>query len=59
MGIFSLGFSLAFIIAPVAGTTVYERFGGDVLWFGCAAVSLLLAGAFSLLRPALARPKAG
>jgi MFS family permease len=56
MGVFSLGFSLAFIIAPVAGTTVYERFGGDVLWFGCAAVSLVLAGAFSLLRPALAKP---
>jgi MFS family permease len=57
MGVFSLGFSLAFIIAPAAGTAVYGRFGGDVLWFGCAGVSLLLAGAFSLLRPALARPK--
>ena len=57
MGVFSLGFSLAFIVAPVAGTAVYGRFGGDVLWFGCAAISLLLAGAFSLLRPALAVPK--
>jgi len=57
MGIFSLGFSLAFIIAPVAGTAVYERLGGEVLWFGCAGVSFLLAAAFSLLRPALAKPK--
>ena len=57
MGIFSLGFSLAFIIAPAAGTAVYGRFGGDVLWFGCAGVSFLLAVAFSLLRPALARQK--
>ncbi|OGD23001.1 MAG: hypothetical protein A2W03_04470 [Candidatus Aminicenantes bacterium RBG_16_63_16] len=57
MGVFSLGFSLAFIIAPAAGTAVYGRFGGDVLWFGCAAVSLLLAAAFSLLRPALASPR--
>jgi MFS family permease len=57
MGIFSLGFSLAFIIAPAAGTAVYGRFGGDVLWFGCAGVSFLLAAAFSLLRPALARQK--
>ncbi len=57
MGVFSLGFSLAFIIAPAAGTAVYERFGGDVLWFGCAGVSLILAGAFSLLRPALVKPR--
>jgi MFS family permease len=56
MGIFSFGFSLAFIIAPAAGTAVYGRFGGEALWFGCAAVSFLLAGAFSLLRPALANP---
>jgi MFS family permease len=57
MGIFSLGFSLAFIIAPAAGTAVYGRFGGETLWFGCAATSFLLAGAFSLLRPALAKPR--
>jgi MFS family permease len=57
MGIFSLGFSLAFIIAPSVGTAVYGRFGGDALWFGCAGVSFLLAVAFSLLRPALAGPK--
>ncbi len=56
MGVFSLGFSLAFIIAPAAGMAVYGRFGGEVLWYGCAGVSLILAGAFSLLRPALAKP---
>jgi predicted MFS family arabinose efflux permease len=55
MGVFSLGFSLAFIVAPTAGTAVYGRFGGEALWFGCAAISLLLAAAFSLLRPALAK----
>ena len=58
MGIFSLGFSLAFIIAPTAGTAVYGRFGGDALWFGCAGVSFLLAAAFWLLRPALAKKTA-
>lgn len=52
LGLSSLAFSLAFIIAPAAGTAVYGRFGGTALWFGCAAVSVLLAGAFSLLRPA-------
>jgi len=57
MGVFSLGFSLAFIIAPAAGMAVYGRFGGEVLWYGCAGVSLMLAGAFSLLRPALVKPR--
>ncbi len=56
MGINSFVFSLAFIIAPPAGTAVYSRFGGTALWFGCAAMTLLLAGAFYLLRPALERP---
>jgi predicted MFS family arabinose efflux permease len=53
LGLSSLAFSLAFIVAPVAGMAVYGRFGGRVLWFGCAGLSVLLAGAFSLLRPAL------
>jgi MFS family permease len=53
MGMFSLSFSLAFIISPAAGTAIYERFGGDAVWIVCAAVCLLLAAAFSALRPAL------
>jgi MFS family permease len=57
MGIFSFGFSLAFVIAPAGGTAIYGRFGGDVLWIVCAAVSFALAGAFSLLRPYLAYPR--
>ena len=56
MGVFSLGFSLAFIVAPPVGMAVYGRFGGDVLWYGCAGVGFLLAGAFSLLRPRLEPP---
>lgn len=53
MGIFSLSFSLAFIVAPAAGTAVYGRFGGDAVWVVCAALCLLIAAAFSALRPAL------
>jgi len=53
MGMFSFSFSLAFIISPAAGTAIYERFGGDAVWIVCAAVCLLLAAAFSALRPAL------
>jgi predicted MFS family arabinose efflux permease len=57
MGMFSFAFGLAFIIAPAAGTAVYGRFGGDAVWVACAAISFLLAGLFSLLRPALDQPK--
>ena len=53
MGIFSLGFSLAFIVAPAAGTAVYDRFGGHAVWIVCAALCMLIAAAFSALRPHL------
>jgi predicted MFS family arabinose efflux permease len=53
MGIFSLVFSLAFIIAPAGGMAVYDHFGGDAVWIVCAALSLLIAAAFSALRPHL------
>jgi MFS family permease len=53
MGIFSFGFSLAFIIGPAAGAAVYGHLGGTALWFGCAGISVLLALAFSALRRSL------
>jgi len=53
MGMFSFSFSLAFIISPAAGTAIYEHFGGHAVWAVCAAVCLLLAAAFSALRPHL------
>jgi MFS family permease len=49
MGIFSFGFSLAFIVGPAAGAAVYEHLGGNALWFGCAGIAALLAVAFSAL----------
>jgi MFS family permease len=53
MGMFSFIFSLAFIVAPAAGTAVYDRFGADAVWYISAALCVLIAGAFSLLRPYL------
>jgi MFS family permease len=53
MGIFSFAFSLAFIVGPAAGATVYGRLGANVLWFGCAGVTALLAVSFSVLRRSL------
>ena len=53
LGLNSFAFSLAFIVAPAGGTAIYDRFGGDAVWIACAAVSFLLAVAFSALRPHL------
>jgi predicted MFS family arabinose efflux permease len=53
MGLFSFVFSLAFIVAPAGGTAIYARFGGDAVWYVCAALCFLLAVAFSALRPHL------
>jgi predicted MFS family arabinose efflux permease len=54
MGMFSFSFSLAFVVAPAAGMAIYERFGGDAVWIVCATLCLILAAAFSALRPYLA-----
>lgn len=53
MGIFSFAFSLAFIVGPAAGASVYGHLGENVLWFSCAGVAVVLAVAFSALRRSL------
>jgi len=53
MGVFSFVFSLAFIIAPAGGTAIYEHLGPDAVWYVCAALCVLIAAAFSALRPSL------
>jgi MFS family permease len=53
MGLFSFVFSLAFIVAPAGGTAIYDRFGGDAVWYVCCGLCFLLAVAFSALRPRL------
>lgn len=57
MGLNSFVFSLALIVAPAAGLAVYGRFGGPTLWYGCAGVGVLLAGAMTLLAPHLDRSR--
>ncbi len=53
MGVFSLVFSLAFIIAPAGGTAIYEHLGADAIWYVCCGLCFLSAVAFSALRPFL------
>jgi predicted MFS family arabinose efflux permease len=54
MGMFSFAFSFSMVLAPAAGTAVYDRFGPNALWFGCGAAGLLLFAAFAVLKPFLA-----
>ena len=53
MGMFSLAFSLAFVVAPAGGTAIYEHLGPDAVWYVCCGLCFLLAAAFSALRPYL------
>ncbi len=53
IGLFSFAFSLAFVVAPAGGTAIYEHFGPDAVWYVCGGLCLLLAAAFSALRPYL------
>jgi MFS family permease len=53
MGVFSLVFSLAFIIAPAGGTAIYEQLGADAVWYVCCGLCFFMAAAFSFLRPYL------
>ncbi len=55
MGLLSLSFAAAFVVAPLAGTWVYEQLGPRVLWLGCGAVGLLVGAGFQAVARATAR----
>lgn len=55
MGIYTLAFSAAFVVGPVAGTFVYEHFGPNALWFGVGGVGILLGLGFASLSNSLRR----
>ncbi len=52
MGVYTLTFSTAFVIGPIAGTAVYQNLGPQYLWYGAGVVGIALALAFA----ALSRP---
>jgi predicted MFS family arabinose efflux permease len=58
MGVYTLAFAAAFVVAPLAGAWVYERLGPRALWFGCAAVGPALFLATYALAPVLRQPAA-
>ena len=47
-GAYGMTFTLGLVLAPILGGQVYERFGADVLWSGCAAMGVI--GALMFLR---------
>ena len=52
MGVYTLAFSTAFVIGPIAGTAIYQNLGPQYLWCGVGAVGVALAIDFA----ALSRP---
>lgn len=52
MGVYTLAFSTAFVIGPIAGTAIYQNFSPQTLWYGTGFVGVALAFAFA----ALSRP---
>jgi predicted MFS family arabinose efflux permease len=49
MGAFTLSFSAAFVVGPVAGTAVYQHLGPETLWYGIGAMGVVLAVGFAAL----------
>jgi len=56
MGAYTLSFSVAFVIGPIAGTAVYQHLGPGALWYGIGAIGLLLGAGFAALSKFLRSP---
>jgi len=54
-GLFSLSWSVAAFVAPMAGGFVRERFGNTALWLGCAAFGTMAAVSHLVSGPARER----
>jgi MFS family permease len=57
MGLFSSSFSMAFVLAPVGGTWLYEEYGYRALWWTCGMLGVVLWGAFTLLSQAVKKQR--
>lgn len=57
-GAHGLSFGIAGILAPLAGTAVYQRFGAGVLWTGCMVAGLAVAAVHLAWAPRLTRLRA-
>ena len=57
MGAYTLAFSTAFVIGPIAGTAVYQYLSPDALWFGIGAVGIIAGIGFASLSRPLRTPR--
>jgi len=51
MAMYSMSYSLAFILAPLGGTYILDTWNFETLWYVCAALGILLAAGYYLLQP--------
>ena len=49
MGLYMLSFSLAFVVAPLVGTWVFENFGARAIWYLCGLTGIPLWLGFYVL----------
>jgi MFS family permease len=43
VGAYMMSFAIALVLAPMIGTTIYERLGPSALWFGCAVAGVVVS----------------
>ena len=55
LGLYSASYAFAFILAPPLGAWVYQSFGYRTLWFGCAALGVVLTVGLWILAGSFAR----
>jgi len=53
LGVYLLTFSLALLLAPIAGTSIYQHLGPNILWWTCGASGLLSGSLLLFLSPKL------
>jgi MFS family permease len=51
MAMYSMSYSLAFILAPLGGTYILDTWNFQTLWYVCATMGILLAAGYYLLQP--------
>ncbi|MBM3310244.1 MAG: MFS transporter [Candidatus Aminicenantes bacterium] len=57
LGVLSLVFSLSMLVAPLCGNWLYEKIGGDALWYVMGGAGILTSFGFWALRRELDIPK--
>ena len=57
MGAYTLAFSTAFVIGPIAGTAVYQYLSPDTLWYGVGATGIIVGIGFAALSRPLRTPR--